>query len=292
MEIANRLMMVSLAAALAPGAFADTNVNERQQAAPDGVVLVDNATGKLKISGWDKAEVALSGRLGAGAEGVTLERHGKRVRLDYDLTHGSQADADLELSVPAGSTLEISGFDVQTSVDGVRGTLRVETVNGPIKVTAVGGTLELQTVNGAIEVSGTTERVQAEAVNGPVTLTGVSGNVQASTVNGPLIVEGGALTRAELQTVSGPLRVQAALADGALVEAQSVSGSIEFVLPADVSANFHLTTFSGTIVNELSQDAAGTSRLQRHKELTFTTGGGSASVDVETHSGTVRLRRR
>ncbi len=292
MTITRCLTMVSLAAALLAPAQAQTSVNERQAAAPDGVVSIDNATGTLKITGWDKAEVAVTGRLGAGAEGVTLEKHGKRISLEVELTHGPQAEGALEISVPSGSSLEISGFNAETTIGGVTGAIHVETVNGRIEVVAAGGALELQTVNGAIEVTGTSSRVQAEAVNGPVTLTGLGGEIQVSTVNGPLVFEGGTLTRGEFQTVAGPLRVQADLADGARLELQSVSGGIELALPRDVSASFEVTTFSGSVTNELGPPARANQRYTTQKELTFSTGTGSASVDVETHSGVIKLRKR
>lgn len=286
------LTLVSLAALAVLPARAQTRVDERRPAQPDGVVSIDNATGTLKITGWDKAEVAVTGRLGANAEGVTIESHGKRTTIEVELAHGPQAEAELEISVPAGSDVEVDGFSADSSVAGVKGAVRIETVNGSISVVAAGGELELHTVNGPIDVSGSSPRASVAAVNGAVTLKGVSGEVEASSVNGKLTVAGGSFKRGEFQTVAGPLHVQCDLAPGARLEAHSVSGSVELLLPASVSAAFSVTSFSGDIDNELGPPAEKSSKWTSQKSLAFTAGSGSASVEVQTLSGHIALRKR
>lgn len=292
MMITRWLTYVSLGALLVLPVRAETRVDERSPAPPDGVVKVGNATGKLTIVGWDKAEVTVSGTLGAGTKGLTLKNQGRRTDVELELEHGSQGEAELEVRVPAGSEVEVEGFAASTSVSGVKGAVRIETVNGSITVAAAGGELELQAVNGAISVTGTSSRVQAEAVNGAVTLKGVGGDVEASAVNGKLSVEGGRFKHAELHTVSGGMQVQCDLEPGARMELNSVSGQIELSLPASVSASFNVASFSGRIENELGPEAPKTGRITPQKELTFTTGSGSASVEIHTLSGGITLRKR
>lgn len=286
------LTYVSLGALLVLPARAETRVDESRPAQPDGVVSLDNAAGRLTIVGWDKSEVAVAGHLGAGAERLDIQSQGKRTSIDFDLAHGSQAETELEIHVPAGSDVEVDGFSATTTVSGVKGSVRIETVNGSITVAAAGGELELHAVNGAIDVSGSSSRVRAEAVNGAVTLKGVGGDLEASSVNGRLTVEGGSFKRAELQTVSGDLRVQCDLTPDARLELQSVSGKVELSLPASASAKFSVTTFSGEIVNELGPAAPKGDKLTPQKELTFSSGSGSASVEIQTLSGAIAIRKR
>jgi hypothetical protein len=292
MTITRWLTYVSLGALLALPASADTRVDERRPAEPDGVVSLGNAAGKLTIVGWDKAEVAVAGSLGAGARGLDIESRGRRTSIDFDLTRGPQAEAELEIHVPSRSDVEVNGFSAVTAVSGVKGSVRVQIVSGGIRVAADGGELELHTVNGPIDVSGSSPRVRAEAVNGAVTLAGVDGDLEASAVNGKLTVEGGRFKRAELQTVSGELRVQCDLAPAARLELQSVSGRIDLSLPSAVSARFSVTTFSGEIDNELGPAAQKASGFTPQKELTFTAGNGSASVEIQTLSGAIAIRKR
>jgi hypothetical protein len=71
-----------------------------------------------------------------------------------------------------------------------------------------------------------------------------------------------------------------------------VSGAVELALAGATGADFTVSTFSGDIRNELGPPARATSRYTTEKELTFSTGGGGATVTIETLSGTVTLRRR
>jgi DUF4097 and DUF4098 domain-containing protein YvlB len=67
---------------------------------------------------------------------------------------------------------------------------------------------------------------------------------------------------------------------------------VELALPANVSADFSISSFSGEIENELGPPARKASRWTSEKELSFTTGSGGAKVTVETLSGDIRLRKR
>ena len=149
-------------------------------------------------------------------------------------------------------------------------------------------------MNGSLEVSAPARRVHAESVNGSVTVKGASGEIEASTVNGGLLVSGGTFTHGHLETVNGTVRFEGDLAKGAVLDADSVSGAIELVLPATVAADFTLSTFSGTIDNELGPalDRASGHEHPGEKELSFTTGAGGATVTIHTLSGAIAIRRR
>src|SRR6185295_8083196 len=106
-----------------------------------------------------------------------------------------------------------------------------------------------------------------------------SGEVDASTVNGVLSVVGGTFDRLRLETVSGELRFEGSLAKGATLDAETVSGGIDVALPAGISADFSITTFSGGITNELGPAAQKTGKWTPEKELSFTVGAGGAKVN-------------
>jgi DUF4097 and DUF4098 domain-containing protein YvlB len=165
-------------------------------------------------------------------------------------------------------------------------------VNGSITQTGAAKGVELQSVNGAIEVTKAGGRVQAEAVNAPVTIRDASGELEASTVNGKLTVTGGSFTRAQIETVSGGARFDAALGPKASLSVESVSGPVELVFPAAFGGDFTVTTFSGEITNELGPAAEKSSAFTPQKELSFTSGSGGVRVSVETLSGAVQIRKR
>lgn len=288
------LFLVVLAVAAVPATLrAQGAIEQRRPASPDGIVEIDNAAGTIKVTGWDKAEVLVKGTLGAGASGVDISGGSRRITIEVEVEgnpHGVRSD--LDVYIPAGSRLEIDAFQAEITVAGVKGGVNVETVNGGISVTGPSKGVDAQSVNGAVEVLGSGSRVHAETVNGRVTVKDANGEVAASTVNGMLSVIGGTFDRAQLETVSGSLRFEAALGKAGVLDVEAVSGSVELVLPATVAADFSVTTFSGRVDNELGPAAERSGRWTPEKELTFTTGSGGAKVSVETLSGSIRLRKK
>jgi DUF4097 and DUF4098 domain-containing protein YvlB len=274
-------------------AGADSAIEQRRAAAPDGLVEIENASGSIHVIGWDQPEVMVKGTLGRGATGLNLSGAARRTHVEVETEgnpHGVRSD--IEVRVPVGSRVQIDTFQAEISVSGVKGGVRAETVNGSIAVSGATKDVDVQSVNGAVEVAGSGGRVHAESVNGQVTVKDANGEVDASTVNGLLSVIGGTFERARLETVSGELRFEGALAKNASVDAETVSGGVDIALPAGTSADFSITTFSGSVDNQLGPPAQKTSKWTPEKELSFSTGAGGAKVNVQTLSGGIRLRKK
>ena len=63
-------------------------------------------------------------------------------------------------------------------------------------------------------------------------------------------------------------------------------------LPANVAADFSVSTFSGSVDNAFGPPATRVGEHTPEKELEFSTGGGGASVSIHTLSGGVTLRKK
>jgi DUF4097 and DUF4098 domain-containing protein YvlB len=292
--MAVRTLAAIFLAAAAPALLrADSVVEQRRAAAPDGLVEIENASGSIRVIGWDQAEVMVKGTLGHGASGLNLSGAARRTRVEVEAEgnpHGVRSD--IEVRVPVGSRVQIDAFQAEITVSGVKGGVRAETVNGSISVTGATKDVDVQSVNGAVEVVGSGGRVHAEAVNGRVSVKDANGEVDASTVNGLLSVTGGTFDRVRLETVSGELRFEGGLGKTATLDAETVSGGVDIALPAGIAADFSITTFSGGVDNELGPPAQKTSKWTPEKELSFSTGAGGAKVNVQTLSGGIRLRKK
>jgi DUF4097 and DUF4098 domain-containing protein YvlB len=278
---------------IAASARAQTRVEQSRPASADGTVDIENMSGSVKVVGWDKNEVAVRGTLGRRPEGLNFSGTSARTHIEVETQgppHGVRSD--LEISVPAGSRVKVEGFDANITVTGVTGAVYAETVNGSITQSGAAKEVELQSVNGSVEVTKAGGRIRAESVNGAVTVREVSGEVEASTVNGELTVTGSTFERAHLEAVSGSIRFEGDLGKRAILEAETVSGSVELALPASVGADFEISTFSGDIENELGPAAPRKGRHSPEKELSFTAGSGGAKVTVQTLSGGIHLRKR
>jgi len=276
----------------AAGLSAQTTVDQKRPAAPDGSVSIENMAGSVKVVGWDRAEVQVKGTVGDGGE-LSFNTSGKRTHVEIESDHNPMGvKSDLEVFVPAGSAVDIEGFQATIDVTGVTGSVKAETVNGSITQAGVAKLVELQSVNGDVGVTSAAGRISAETVNGTVTVRDGSGELEASTVNGKLHVAGGSYQRAKIEAVAGLVRFDAALSNRASVSIETVSGPVDLLLAAGFGAEFQVSSFSGRITNELGPAAEKQGKWTPTSELRFTTGSGGAQISIETLSGAIGIRKR
>jgi DUF4097 and DUF4098 domain-containing protein YvlB len=284
--------VLSVAAQAAHPAIA-AQVDQRRPAAPDGLVEVENRAGSVRVIGGSTAEVTVTGTLGRRAS-LSLTGDGRRTRVEVEVEGNPHAmRSDIEVHVPAGSRVSVESFASSIVVSGVTGPVTAETVNGSVSVAGSLKEVSAESVNGAVEVSGAPTRVHVGTTNGSVTVRGARGELEANTVNGEVrVIGGGPFERAQLESVSGAIYFEGALAPHAYLQAQTVSGAVELLLPGNVAADFTVNTFSGDIDTEFGAAVYRTGRHSPQKELNFSTGGGGAKVSIETLSGSVTLRKR
>jgi hypothetical protein len=273
---ARRIVVALLCAAgTAVSAAAQQAVNETHAVAADATITVNNISGSVKIVGSDRSDVHITGTLGRGIE--KLEVTGSGSRLDLRVIYPKHCDdcggAELELAVPAGVRPEVQTVSAEIDVTGVKGDARVESVSGDITLATAGG-------------------VRAKSVSGEVSVRGGGPRLDASSVSGNIEVTMEAVSDAELETVSGDVRVASAIAPRGRLEATSVSGNIELNLPAGTGADFEAESFSGSIRNGLSRDAVTEDQRGPGRKLRFVTGDGSARVYVKSFSGNVRIESK
>lgn len=285
--------IVTVGVASMATAWPQRSIDQTHAADRDALVEIEDVGGHIRVVGWDREEVKITGRLSNSVEELVVEGSRRRVRIeaDTDIPHGG--DSDVEINVPIGASIEVDSFSAEIVVEGVKGSVRAETVNGSISVTGSAGEVDLETVNGALTIRGPARRVHAESVNGRVEIEGVLEEADASTVNGALRVVGATFRRASLETVNGDIHFEGALAGDADLGAESVGGSVTLTLPASVSADFSLASFSGDIDHDFdAPEARRVSRWTSEKELHFSLGDGGATVSVNTLSGSIYVRRQ
>ena len=132
----------------------------------------------------------------------------------------------------------------------------------------------------------------AVSVEGGIELHGVQGDVSASTVSGNIEVIGSKFDEVDCSTVSGEIHFEGTPSKTCSIDIECHSGVITLVLPEDVSAEFDVETFSGSIVNDFGPEARRTSEYAPGKELSFSTGSGNARISVSSFSGSVRLKMK
>lgn len=152
-------------------------------------------------------------------------------------------------------------------------TVDVKTVAGDVEGRGLSGTLEFGTVSGdlrLVDVRATT--LEATSVSGDVELDGV----EAREVSG--------------ETVSGDVVYVGTIAREGDYYFKTLSGDVDLAVPGEPDARLRGSTFSGRLESDFPTTSD--SRRRRSSRFSATWGNGSATIDVESFSGDVRIRRQ
>lgn len=284
---------IAFALLLPAGVEAQQTV-ERSRAAPaDGSVEIENIAGSIRIEAWDRNEVSMTARLGRGVERVDFEGEGSTTRIEvvYPRSGRNVEGADLVVRVPAGSRIEAEGVSATVTVQNVRGEIDASSVSGNVTVTGGGRTVEAASVSGNVRIAASSTDLRAESVSGDVDVTGASGSIEAETTSGNINVAGRDASNVSLHSVSGRVGYTGSLARNGAVNIESFSGTVDFAVPANTIADFEATTFSGGISNDFNNERPRQERRHSGSELEFSTGDNGAQIELNSFSGTIRIRR-
>ena len=299
-------------------AVAGQKIDEQISVPANKRIFIDNQRGDIRVEGWDKAELKISGELDDKAQGYRLEVENDRiefiVKMPRSQNYGwnSGDGSELVIFMPNSSELELSGVNVNvvaselnngTDIDVVngditlntiRGDISVETVNGNVSATDLTGDIRYETVNGEINDKNSNGTLRFTAVNGDIKSTTSAEEVRLENVNGDIDFKLDKLKKLRISTVNGESEVHInQLLKGAQISYESVSGDVEFFFPDDLSAQFEIEAHAnGKIVNELSNDKVKKAKYGPSSELEFSVNGGDADIEIDTISGRIELRKK
>ena len=216
-----------------------------------------------------------------------------KVRRDSG-KHEGKDGAKLEISVPAGASLEVSTVSADVEVGGVKGAQRLESVSGNIVAAVFDEQLDLRTISGdaTIDGSGGKARVFTESTSGDVRATGLAGELEANSVSGDLFLELGTITHGRFKSVSGDVDAVLGLGREGRLDIESISGDVEVTFRQPVDAEFDVETHSGDIDNCFGPKSQRKSQYGPGSELRFTEGDGSGRVRIDTLSGDIDFCKR
>jgi DUF4097 and DUF4098 domain-containing protein YvlB len=278
----------------APPALGGSPISESADVHPQGEVEISNIAGRVEVTGWDQDRVEVTGTLGAGAERLefrTQDRH-TLIRVVHPSGARRVDASELRISMPQGGRVVVSTVAADVSIRGVSGAQRLQSVSGDVDTVVSGEDVQVKTVSGDLTLNGdgSPGLVTVTTVSGDAQLRGVTGELVLQTVSGDLEVEGGPLERVRMRTTNGSATLRSAPAPDARIEMEAVNGTLTLVLLGEPDAEFTLETFNGDIDNAFGPEPVRTSRFAPGTELRFTTGSGSARVNMETLNGSIILR--
>jgi hypothetical protein len=271
---------------------ASHSVDQRQPADPDGSVEIVDVAGSVLVSGWDRAEVAVTGQVGDQVERVELTSSGNRTSVRVIVPEGSHwggdGSANLTIRVPVHSTINASLVSANLMLSGVSGAQQIRTVSGNIKSDG-GGAARINSVSGNVHLSvPDATAAEVETMSGDLTISGAGGDVTITTVSGDGHLALGSVHSFRLRTVSGDFSIGARLDAAANFEADSISGTLHVDFSGAPSAQFDAQSLSGDIRNCKGPEAV-KAQHGPGTRLTFTTGDGNAQVHLSSNSGDLGL---
>lgn len=300
------------------GLQASDKINEVLDVPNTGQVNIQSMRGTVKVIGWDKAQVSVTGELDEKATGYTFQSDNgftvfkvkmpnqKRIN-GWNDSDGSDLiiyvpfDSDLTFESVSGdvSVKEVSGG---TSVHTVNGSIdaqdlsrriRLETVNGDIKASLLYGKVHLATVNGQISDKSSKGKIHYETVNGNIDSQTDASKVYVQNVNGEIELALKAIEDLEVSTVNGDIDASLSLADDGSVNVTTVSGSARLRFASTVGGKFRLSSHAGgRIKNRLTDDKVVKQKYGPASSLKFTKGGGNAKVQMTTVSGNLTIEQQ
>jgi len=290
------LAAVAALCTVASPAWAGTPINQRAAADPGGAVEISNVAGTVRVTGWDRNEVEVTGELGEGTERLDFAVIDKVTRVKVILPNRSNnvEDTDLVVRIPTASRLAVTTVSADIEVQDVTGAQRLQTVSADIRTEAAAEDVECKSVSGDVAVNGSGKKalVTITTVSGDAMALKVAGEVNANTVSGNLTLGLGETTRSRLRSTSGDLTMASVLAADGRLDIESISGDVRLELHGPVNAEFDVTSFNGEIRNCFGPKAVSTSEYAPGKEWQFREGQGTGRVRIKTLNGDISVCKK
>lgn len=207
-----------------------------------------------------RSDGTFGGGVGRGGDQVEIRGSGG----------GLEAWADLRISVPAGTDLEIYLAAGDTEAQGLEGEFLIDTGSGSVWARDVVGELNVDTGSGQVVVENVEGDLMVDTGSGQVEITGIRGN-EVSVDTGSGSVRATRITAASLEVDTGSGQVTLAAVSAPDVYVDTGSGEVEVDLLADVD-DLVVDTGSGAVTLRFP-DGVGA-------EIEVDTGSGGIDVDI------------
>ncbi|UJP40169.1 DUF4097 family beta strand repeat-containing protein [Cellulomonas palmilytica] len=163
---------------------------EGTYAAAGTVELVADGRVTVTAGGSDEVHVAREARFAFADPHYSADTSSDRLTVSYTCAWSWlwQCDTDLDVTLPADTTLVVRSSNGDVRATGVLGDADLRSGNGRVEASALGGDLVAHSSNGSVEVTDVAGSVRATSDNGSVVVHGAA-SVEARSSNGRVEVE-------------------------------------------------------------------------------------------------------
>ena len=231
--------MICAAGVSSTSAHAQKAVNRGWALNADGAVKIFNDAGSIRVIGWDRDSVALSGTVsstgtlfaGGGAEGV---------KMGVETVSGVAKASDLVVHVPARARVWVRSVSASIDVSAFSGALDASTVSATVRIQGTPSEVRAESMNGALDVTASPAYLRLKTATGAVTWTGSSEDVGVTTVSGRVMINAGTVRRARFESIDGEIRYGGSLATTGSMSIDTHSGNVTLALTKGTSADIEV----------------------------------------------------
>jgi len=273
----------ALLAALAPAQQADTTF-----AVDASRLEVTQLEGVVSVSGWDRDEMRVQATYDEDEGRLDIRQSGGTIHVSTKGEWGEPVYGELELSVPRGIALEITGVSVEVDIEGSAGSVSVSTAEGEILLVGGAGNVALNAVDGPVTVAGASGKISINAVDGDVSVSESEGAIAVTAVDGDVTLEDITSDNVSVNAVDGDIGYIGTIADGGRYVLSTHDGDLDVLIPNGANARISIDTFSGELDTDFAVELEGDFGKKR---ISFTVGTGKALVELSAFDGTISLRQ-
>jgi DUF4097 and DUF4098 domain-containing protein YvlB len=263
----------------------DSRKEVRIDIAPGGTVNIVSGGGSIALHSGAGHQLLVSYTVHSAKVEVDQDASANKQRVEL-LTHAlpgekptaDEAKVDYDVTVPAGISVDVSTTSAPITADGISSEIGLSSETGQITVHNI-----------------TRSHVHVRSMAAPVTLQDVTtsrvdiqstgGAVQLKNVNGQRVAVG---------TTSGNIDYEGDCSGGGNYILTTHSGAIDVTLPATASVDLTARSTTGAVENDFPlQQKPHTSFVpQQGRSFAGTSNSGSSSVELQSFSGKIRVKKQ
>ena len=249
------------------------------------MVTVQNSSGRIQVTAWDKHEVSVVGKFASAKVQVDTEQADNRIEI-ATLIAGQPASAedlkiDYEINVPTETELRVRTESGNVTIESVHGDMSFDSVAADLALQDVQGYLMIKTIGGSLICTRCGGRIEATSISGNFQfLQPDMDNVRVQTSSGNILFDGNFLSRGIyiLRNYSGTIEVRFSTNDSFDLNAGSLYGNV--INQAPVVPDRHRMRGPQQNSNTMA------------KSLFGSMNNGQAKVELSSFNGTIKILKR
>jgi hypothetical protein len=266
------------------------------------------SAGRLKINGWERNEVRVFVKSGSPVGFKVLEKNAESGKPNWlwvsniasGPRYGPQAEClsgdQVEIDVPMTAGINLTGTTAGATIDSVR----------KVSVKIIEGSINLRNIPGGITAEAYQGDVMLESSRGQIALKTTTGNIVAfdvepgqigdilktQTNSGTISLQKVSHRQIEANSISGSVNFNGKFLAGGIYTFKTSNGSVRLLLPVDTSCKISAFYGFGTFDSSFPYKVLTEITSPGGKRLVVDIGGGDATVNLTTSSGSIGIRKQ